>query len=149
MGIFTVIFCNELHIDRNDQRSHSKALMLQELQLVFECDSLKDSAISQQACALYDLVYEFDAPQQTTCCYQYVPTNSKVEDSENVQVHCYFPMPTLGVAHHVFDHWTNIILGGVLLHGTSVPIFYVTTDQDEEVFVGEHPRLNLVAWGEG
>ena len=72
-----------------------------------------------------------------------------MEDSENVQVHCYFPMPTLGVAHCVFDHWTNIFLGGVLLHGTSVSIFYVTTDQDEEVFVCEHPRLNLVAWGGG
>ena len=123
--------------------------MLQELQSVFKCDSLKDSAISQHAHALYDLVYEFDAPQPTTCCYQYVSTHSKVEDSENVQVHCYFPMPTLGVAHRVFDHWTNIFLGGVLLHGTSVSIFYVTTDQDEEGFVGEHPRLKRVARGEG
>jgi hypothetical protein len=35
--------------------------MLQELQSVFECDFLKDSAISQQACALYDLVWKFDA----------------------------------------------------------------------------------------
>ena len=80
--------------------------MLQELQSVFECDSLKVSAISQQAHALYDLVEYFDAPQPTTCCYQYVPT--KVGDSAHVQVHCYFPMPTLGVAHRVFDHWMNI-----------------------------------------
>ncbi len=116
---------------------------------LLECDSLKQSAISEQAHALYDLVYEFDAPQPTTCCYQYIPTQMKVEESENVQVHCYFPMPTLGVAHHVFDHWTNIFLGGVLLHGTSVPIFYENTDQGEEVFISKHPRLSLVAWGEG
>ena len=58
-------------------------------------------------------------------------------------------MPTLGVAHRVFDHWTNIFLGGVVLHGTLVPIFYISTEQDEEVFLGEHPALNLVAWGEG
>ena len=62
---------------------------------------------------------------------------------------CYFPMPTLGVAHRVFDHWTNIFLGGVILHGTSVPIFYEHSDDGEEIFVGEHPRMNLVAWGEG
>ena len=58
-------------------------------------------------------------------------------------------MPPLGVAHRVFDHWTNIFLRGVLLHGTSVPIFYENSDEGEEIFVGEHPRLNLVAWGEG
>ena len=61
-GIFTVNFCNELHIDCNDHRSCSKALMLQELRLVFEYDSLKVSVISQQARALYDLVEDFDAP---------------------------------------------------------------------------------------
>ena len=106
-GIFTVNLCSELHIDHNDHRSCSKTLMLRELQSVFECDSLKQSAISEQARALYDLVYEFDAPQPTTCCYQYIPTQIKVEESENVQVHCYFPMPTLGVAHRVFDHWKH------------------------------------------
>ena len=103
---------------------------------------MKQSAISKQARALYDLVYKFDAPQLMTCCYQFVPTQTKVEESENVQVHC-------GVAHCVFDHWTNIFFRGVLLHGTSVPIFYENSDQGEEVFIGEHPRLNLVAWGEG
>ena len=115
----------------------------------FECDSLKQSAISKQAHALYDLVNKFDAPQPTTCSYQLDPTQKKVEESENVQAHCYFPMLTLGVAHRVFDHRTNIFLGGVLLHGTSVPIFYENSDLGEEVFIGEHPRLNLVAWGEG
>ena len=149
MGRFTVNFCSEMHIDRYDHRSFSKTLMLQQLQSVFECVSLKQSVISKQACALYDLVYEFDARQPMTCCYQYVPTQMKVEESENVQVHCYFHIPTLGVAHRVFDHWTNIFLGGVLLHGTSVPIFYENTDQGENVFIGQHPRLNLVAWGEG
>jgi hypothetical protein len=123
--------------------------MLQELQSVFECNSLKQSAISEQACALYNLVYEFDAPQPTTCCYQFIPTQTTVEDPKNIQVHCYFPMPTLGVAHRVFDHWTNIFLGGILLHETSVPIFYEISEHGEEVFVGEHLRLNLVAWGEG
>jgi hypothetical protein len=62
-GIFTVNFCNELHIDCNDHRSHSKALMLQELWSVFENVFLRCSEISQQACALYDLVNEFDSPQ--------------------------------------------------------------------------------------
>ena len=148
-GIFTVNFCNEMHIDRNDHRSRAKMSMLQELQSVFACDTLKQSAISEQARALYELVNEFDAPQPMTCCYQFVPTQTKANDTSNIQVHCYFPMPTLGVAHRVFDHWTNIFLGGVILHGTSVPIFYEKSDKGEEIFVGEHPRLNLVAWGEG
>jgi hypothetical protein len=61
-SIFTVNFCNELHIDYNGIRSRSKFLILQELQSVFNCNSLEDSAISQQTRALYDLVYKFDAP---------------------------------------------------------------------------------------
>jgi hypothetical protein len=149
MGIFTVNFCNEMHIDRNDHRSRAKMSMLQELQSVFECDTLKQSAITEQARALYELVNEFNAPQPMTCCYQFVPSQTKVEDTSNIQVHCYFPMSTLGVAHRVFDHWTNNFLGGVILHGTSVPIFYEHSDDGEEIFVGEHPRMNLVAWGEG
>jgi hypothetical protein len=148
-GIFTVNFCNEMHTDRNDHRPRAKSSILQELQSVFECDSLAKSAISEQARAMYDLVNEFDAPQPTTCCYQFVPTTATVEDHKYIQVHCYFPMPTLGVAHRMFDHWTNIFLGGVLLHGTSVPVFYEMCEHGEEVFVGEHPRLNIVAWGEG
>ena len=76
---------------------------------MFATDTLRCSAISQQAHALYDLIDEFDPPQLMICCYQYIPT--KVADNENVQVHCYFPMSTLGVAHHVFDHWANIFLG--------------------------------------
>ena len=137
-----------MHIDGNDHRYCAKMSMLQELQSVFACDTLKQSAISKQARALYELVNEFDAPQPTTCCYL-VLTQTKANDTSNIQVHCYFPMPTLGVAHRVFDHWTNIFLGGVILHGTSVPIFYEKSDDREEIFVGEHPRLNLVAWGEG
>lgn len=106
-GIFSVKFCNELHIDFHDHKSCSK-VMLQELWSVFENVSLRCSAISQQACALYDLVDEYDALQPMACCYC-VPTN--IANNENLQVHCYFPISTLGVANCLFNHLTNIFLG--------------------------------------
>ena len=55
-------------------------------------------------------------------------------------------MPTLGVAHWVFDHWTiSFGRSGITLNiSTNI---YVSTKQDEEVFFGEHPALNLMAWG--
>lgn len=115
--------------------------------MIIENPLLRGTAISLHAHVFYEPVDQYDAPQPTTCCYQHVHTN--VGKYEKVQVHSYFPMSTFGVAHCVFDHWTNIFLGGAALHGMSILNFYVDNGQDQELFVSEHHALNLMAWGEG
>ena len=53
-------------------------------------------------------------------------------------------MPTLDIAHLVLNHWTNKFLGGVVLHGMLVSIFYVNVDINQEVLISEDQALNHV-----
>ena len=117
--------------------------MLNELRSVSDTHFLRESIVTKHAKNLHALVDQFDSPTPTSCCYQFVPTTEG--KSENFEIHYYFALPNIGITHCVFDHWTNIFLGGILLHGTSVPIFYERNDDEELVFIGEHPTANLVA----
>ena len=113
-GIFTVDFCNKVHIDQNNHHREERS--------VSDNDLTGDIVLPNYVKSVYDFVNEFEAPQPTTCCYEFVSKSS--ESVDNVSIHCYFVMPNVGIAHCLLNHWMNIFLGRVLLHGTSVPVFF-------------------------
>jgi hypothetical protein len=76
-----------MHVDSNDHKHASKNAMLNDLTSITELHDFSETIISKHVQNLYALVKQFNAPMSTTCCYQFIQTS--VENSENVEVHCY------------------------------------------------------------
>lgn len=138
-SIMTINFGNQPHYDKYDNDATTTDAVIGEL------EQMKGSKHEKEAEYLTKMVDEFRNPLPTTCCYQHVKLDWR--EVERVQIHSYFPFPSIGVVlrlHHMTSH---VFLASVISHCTSPPIFIESASGIINVRIGSHPRHSLVAWG--
>lgn len=148
MEILTMDFRNCSHIDIYDQFPDLVETMVKELEQVLEIENEEEvpEKFLKEAAKAAQFVIDFKCPIPTSCCYQYVSMDG--DSIESIKKHCYFINDGLSCAYKLVDHLTITFCGSVFQHNTAVPVYSEELeDGSVTIYVEEHPRLKLLAWG--
>lgn len=141
------------HVDKNDNVDGKNAENIMKIaKFLRDCeDSVPEK--KESIAKLCDFFEEMGVGVPTTCAYQY----ARHQGAPRVFVWSFFVMETLRIAIALREWTTHIFQGGLVVHGTAVPIYHVkglVWIEKPPKFVHQETSekmdtVNPLAWGAG
>ena len=146
LDILTVNFACSCHCDRGDLDPRYEGEVKSSLNHVIGASSIMDErhmvSVQERAANALRHIDFWGLCTPTTCCYQFV---QKDLDRPTPTVYQWFVCAGIGTCYRIQNFWTHIMLAGLFVHCTSVPIFVVGS----KAYIGKCPHTTAFAWGKG